>query len=53
MCGPSEWYADATGLGESAPGTLTFTIGPTGWDHLRIIATQPTVQGDALAVRGS
>jgi hypothetical protein len=53
MCGPSEWYADATGLGESAPGTLTFTVGPTGWDHLRIIATRPTPAGDALAAPGS
>lgn len=49
MCGPSEWYADATGLGESAPGTLTFTVGPQGWDNLRIIATSPTAAGDALA----
>jgi hypothetical protein len=53
MCGPSEWYADATGLGESAPGTMTFTVGAKGWDHLRIIATQPSPAGDALAAPGS
>lgn len=32
----SEWFTNLTGL-ESPPGTLTFTVDPQGWDHLRVV----------------
>lgn len=38
MCGPSAWYSDITGIGDSAAGTLSVVIGDGGWDHLRVLA---------------
>ena len=32
----SEWYRDRTGE-ETSPGTLTLTVGPDGWDDLKIL----------------
>jgi predicted phosphodiesterase len=38
MCGPSAWFTDLSGVGNSGAGTLTLVVGTTGWDHLRVIA---------------
>jgi predicted phosphodiesterase len=40
MCGASAWYGDLTGTGDSGAGTLSFTVGADGWDHLKILARE-------------
>lgn len=34
--GASQWFTEGSGL-EAAPGTLSFVVGPDGWDHLAIL----------------
>ncbi len=34
--GGSDWWRNTAGL-QSAPGTLTFVIGPEGWSHLEVL----------------
>jgi len=38
MCGPSAWFSDITGVGDSQAGALSLVIGDGTWDHLRILA---------------
>ena len=38
MCGPSAWFTDLTGTGNSPAGTLTLVVGGGSWDQLRVLA---------------
>lgn len=38
MCGPSAWFTDMTGMGNSPAGTLSIVVGGGTWDYLRVLA---------------
>ena len=37
--GGSEYFVDSAGV-DSPPGVLTFTVGESGWDHLRVLPAE-------------